>query len=63
MARPLRPNGRSHSLLRFLLAPAVGLLVVPIAAVRLAGSDLPSFTPSVAPHAGKRLEVGRSTFA
>jgi subtilisin family serine protease len=40
----------------------VGLLVVPVAAVRLAGSDLPVRSVSVAPRRGKRLEIGRKEY-
>jgi subtilisin family serine protease len=48
---------------RFVLAPALGLLVVVAAAVRLAGSDLPADpSNSVALRSGKRLEAGRKEY-
>jgi hypothetical protein len=49
--------------LRLFAATAIGVMVVPLAAVRLAGSDLPVYDPAaVPPRSGKRLDGGRKEY-
>ena len=65
-ARPVRPRARRGAPsvpLRLFAAAALGIVVVPLAAVRLSGSDLPGYDPAtVAPRSGKRLETGRKEY-
>jgi subtilisin family serine protease len=64
VATPPRKNRLSSRLsVRLFAASAIGLFVVPLAAVRLAGSDLPVDEAAASPaRSGKRLESGRKEY-
>lgn len=63
MATLPAPRSASRALLRFLVAPAVGLIAIASATVRLSGSDIPLPSPnSVALRSAKRLDSERKEY-